>query len=731
MNLLISITALAATGVVPLQGVMYGADSQPLEGTHTLTFHLSGQNPSEAAAPLLDDPQQVLFVNGSFAAALGTTSPLDLDHFANYQTLTLTVQVDGGAPSAPVHITWTPRAAYALRAGAAALADLATSALSADHASSADNASSADHASSADEATTALVADALANPYSAGAGLYLSGSGEFSIDYGSLDAYTRSEVDTLLGAVSSSATGAAGNGSAPPGSGAGAFDTPGQNCRSILDANPASASGTYWVTDGGETPFKVWCDMTTGGGGWTLALQTSGASAYTYSHAVWSATSAPFTNVTSALADQDMASPAFYLESGDESMICFGDMGHCASWDHAFGTPRALANGAALSGTPAGASSCVTLKCPPASMPRALNTAIPPTTASAWHRFGYLNQTNAHGTKIRVGFSADVDASDSLDTIAGAGLECAGTCLSTNVTGGPHNTGSGYYKYNSVSTAPHSGTMPVYLFIRARGASASYGTQANPATSCKALLSARPSLLNQSGAYWLRLPSGGAYEAYCEMSAAKGGGGWTLVMTASSASAYVRSHAVWSDMGAPAGPAPTPSVDADRVSPAFYNLSGTESMLCMGPATLTNCASWTHPSNANNTARYFVNQSGPSATQGSAGACTTFACGANTRPTALNSVNGVGTNAGAWHRFGYINGTNGWGANVRVGFAGDNDSSDSSDTVFGIGLECTVNCPGTNLTGPAHGTGSGWYFHSAWAAGAPFDGANRGYLFVR
>jgi hypothetical protein len=246
-------------------------------------------------------------------------------------------------------------------------------------------------------------------------------------------------------------------------------------------------------------------------------------------------------------------------------------------------------------------------------------------------------------------------------------------------------------------------------------------------TSCKAALQEVPA--SPSGLYSLDPDGAGGNEpflAWCDMTTS--GGGWTLVMTAGTTSAYLYGHNVWTDASGGTAAGCDPGLDQDCVSRAFYTLSGTESMLALGST--ANWNSWYHKKE---TPRNLANQPRMAGGYGAAGDCTAQTnCGTepvNLKPLGIQAACSMSYST-KWHRFGYVNDVNSWGTNTRVGFTGDNDGSDSSDSVMGIGLQCYNACVPNSCTGSPHNSGAGGYLYTSWAA-QPLDGAARGWLWIR
>jgi len=71
------------------------------------------------------------------------------------------------------------------------------------------------------------------------------------------------------------------------------------NAYEIKQAFPASADGYYWIKNAninGGTPFKIYADMTTDGGGWTLIMCNASNTGWTYANAIALNTTSPSIN---------------------------------------------------------------------------------------------------------------------------------------------------------------------------------------------------------------------------------------------------------------------------------------------------------------------------------------------------------------------------------------------------------------------------------------------------
>lgn len=99
----------------------------------------------------------------------------------------------------------------------------------------------------------------------------------------------------------------------------------------IKQAYPSSTDGFYWIANANindGTPFLIYADMTTDGGGWTLIMKNSNRNGWTYANAISLNTTIPFSSasdvISTSTANYSIIGWADYIkrsESGFEYMI--------------------------------------------------------------------------------------------------------------------------------------------------------------------------------------------------------------------------------------------------------------------------------------------------------------------------------------------------------------------------------------------------------------------------
>jgi len=407
----------------------------------------------------------------------------------------------------------------------------------------------------------------------------------------------------------------------------------------------STSSGLYTICPDGITNILVYCDQSSSGGGWTQVMSIiSSSTNYGYNGAVWTNSDDTTGGVPQPSTNADVVSRAFYKMTGTNTRLCMTkyDDGtwSCTNFYHSSATPRALANGGAITSSQATGGL----------LPSSLQAVTPrgQFAGACWHRLGWNHGVSSHGG-LRLGFTADNDSSDSIDSLIGVGM--------TGSSYGAWNGASGFLAYPwGGSPSPAYGGLHAQIWFRV-------------GYSCSQILSRGRTV---SGWY------PGVYGTqYCELTA--DGGGWTLLMTLASASqTYTYYDAVWTntDIHPLTGwTLPDPTSNANAVHRAFYFLPGTQTRSCMTKYDNGAWSCYVYASHSSNTARALANGGQIYSTQGTSGIA----------PSAITQVTSRGAwAAGCWQRLGWQHGVSSHGG-LRLGLSGDNDSSDSIDSYIGLG----------------------------------------------
>jgi subtilisin-like proprotein convertase family protein len=224
----------------------------------------------------------------------------------------------------------------------------------------------------------------------------------------------------------------------------GSQDNPGASCKDILTKMPASKDGAYWINPLGSGAYQVWCDMTTDGGGWTLAAKMDGSkNTWAYDAALWTDGNTLNPNVVD-LAQNEAKYAAFYSMAFTQFRVGMqvGNASQSLTWSKAANSLKDLFSGGAV-GTGFGRNAWKALVPNSSAQPNCNTEGVNVSCGSRKVRFGLLtNQENdCQSCDSYLGFGHSGEGG--CDGVGSGFVGCMASCSADN--GSKNINGFGWF----------------------------------------------------------------------------------------------------------------------------------------------------------------------------------------------------------------------------------------------------------------------------------------------
>ena len=225
-----------------------------------------------------------------------------------------------------------------------------------------------------------------------------------------------------------------------------ALSCPGASCLDILNQVGGSNDGTYYIDAGTQSPFSVYCDMTTAGGGWTMILMVkdNDNNTFRYDSSYWTSSSLLNESVTDPNIDENVKNQAYHSLVVSEIRLDLSSLGNSHTITTSASSAHSLFTGTHID--------------VPYSRADFLNWI--PEANSNWDNQANCNvkgfQPSASGTNCRYGISMN-NENECNSNDSSIGFGCHSNNFYTN-----RFTSAGGHRWSPDQAYPHRG----WIFVR-------------------------------------------------------------------------------------------------------------------------------------------------------------------------------------------------------------------------------------------------------------------------